>query len=243
MSYIEGPFIITDKKRKLEIERIKEYIKLIKVDEKINSYLSLEHFIYSSNGKIYSGNKIMQIYPLGYIDKDKAIIYIPRVLDHSFESTNNFIVIYNKIITELKNKNIKNWVLDLRGNGGGLISLFFHYIKVFVPEYSFELIDNLGRKQSHNFTNENGNFWDMKILSHKSDFIKNANVTVLLNEYSFSGSLFLAYILKKKINAKIIGGEENKDLTLMHVITTDLGTLRIPRYLILDPRLKNKRYI
>lgn len=93
---------------------------------------------------------------------------------------------------ELKAKNAKSLIIDLRFNGGGLVNEALNIAELMVPKGKTLLI-----------TKDNKN--TEKITESKTDKIIDMQVVVLVNNYSASASEILTGILKENVNAKIIG--------------------------------------
>lgn len=94
--------------------------------------------------------------------------------------------------TEIKNKNIKSLIIDLRYNGGGIVNEALEIADLMVPKDDILLITKDKNEEE-------------EITKAKKDQEINIPIVVLVNEYSASASEILAGILKEDINATLIG--------------------------------------
>lgn len=93
---------------------------------------------------------------------------------------------------EIKNKNIKSLIIDLRYNGGGIVNEALEIADLMVPKDDILLITKDKNEEE-------------EITKAKKDQEINIPIVVLVNEYSASASEILAGILKEDINATLIG--------------------------------------
>lgn len=97
-----------------------------------------------------------------------------------------------KAIKDLEGKGAKKFILDLRYNGGGLVDEALEIANFFIPKDKEVLItvDSEGKKV---------------VTKTERDNITNADLVVLVNEYSASASEILAGALKDHNRAKLVG--------------------------------------
>lgn len=97
-----------------------------------------------------------------------------------------------KAIKDLESKGAKKFILDLRYNGGGLVDEALKIANLFIPKGKDLLItvDSQGNRV---------------VTKTENDNITNAELVVLVNEYSASASEILSGALKDNGRAKIVG--------------------------------------
>lgn len=93
---------------------------------------------------------------------------------------------------ELEKKNISSLIIDLRYNGGGIVTEALQIADLMVPKNETLLITRDKNEQE-------------EVTKSTKDKTINIPIVVLVNEYSASASEILAGILKEDINAKLIG--------------------------------------
>lgn len=95
-------------------------------------------------------------------------------------------------IKDLESKGAKKFILDLRYNGGGLVDEALKIANLFIPKNKDVLItvDSQGNRV---------------VTKTENDNITNAELVVLVNEYSASASEILSGALKDNGRAKIVG--------------------------------------
>jgi len=93
---------------------------------------------------------------------------------------------------ELEKKNISSLIIDLRYNGGGIVTEALQIADLMVPKNETLLITKDKNEQE-------------EVTKSAKDKTINIPIVVLVNEYSASASEILAGILKEDINAKLIG--------------------------------------
>lgn len=93
---------------------------------------------------------------------------------------------------DLASKNISSLIIDLRYNGGGIVTEALQIADLMVPKNEILLITKDKKEEE-------------EITKSKKDVTINVPIVVLINEYSASASEILAGILKEDINAKLIG--------------------------------------
>lgn len=95
-------------------------------------------------------------------------------------------------IKNLESKGAKKFILDLRYNGGGLVDEALKIANLFIPKNKDVLItvDSQGNRV---------------VTKTENDNITNAELVVLVNEYSASASEILSGALKDNGRAKIVG--------------------------------------
>jgi len=122
-------------------------------------------------------------------------------------TADEFKVKYN----ELKEKNIKSLVIDLRNNGGGLVIEALQILNYIVPKKSTILItvDKDGKED---------------ITESKQNPIVNIPIVVLVNENSASASEIVAGTLKDLKRATIVGTKTYGKGVIQQVITLSDGS-------------------
>ena len=118
---------------------------------------------------------------------ENSIGYI-KISSFEGECADEFKEKYN----EIKNKNIKSLIIDLRYNGGGIVNEALEIADLMVPKDDILLITKDKNEEE-------------EITKAKKDQEINIPIVVLVNEYSASASEILAGILKEDINATLIG--------------------------------------
>ena len=101
--------------------------------------------------------------------------------------------IKNKIKEFKKNKNIKNYILDLRNNPGGLLSQAIKISDFFLEDG--EIVSTKGRQKSEN----------RKWFASSGDLINGKTLVVLINNGSASASEIVAGALKDHKRAVLVG--------------------------------------
>lgn len=129
----------------------------------------------------------VKIKSVGYEMLDNNIGYI-EITTFNEGTSDEFVTAYQ----ELKNKNPKGLIIDLRNNGGGLVSESLSIAETMV-EKGKTLLITANKKHEE------------KIESSKKDPIIDIPVVVLINKNTASASEILAGILRDDCNYKIIG--------------------------------------
>lgn len=127
---------------------------------------------------------------ISHVDSDVLENNIGYIKISSFEGgcANEFETHYKK----LENKNISSLIIDLRYNGGGVVTEALQIADFMVPKNEILLITKDKNEQE-------------EITKSSKDKIIDMPIVVLVNEYSASASEILAGILKEDINAELIG--------------------------------------
>ena len=127
---------------------------------------------------------------ISHVSSDVLENSIGYIKISSFEGgcANEFKEKYN----EIKNKNIKSLIIDLRYNGGGIVNEALEIADLMVPKDDILLITKDKNEEE-------------EITKAKKDEEISIPIVVLVNEYSASASEILAGILKEDINATLIG--------------------------------------
>lgn len=222
-------YIITD-------TDIKEYVKTIKkikstmgpelshlLNEK--NYISTLHCIYINRGKLFTSISEINYTPCGYMMRNGyAFIWIPHFDSDLIYDRNNFIQVYKviKIINWLYKSNPKGWIIDLRGNTGGIIEFFMVAICQFIDEFELHGVDKHGesnssiisRNDTFIYTNNHEEIFRME-YPYKSN-IKIDNIRILIDENTASAAEFITIILKKFKGAKIYGHDSFGIITVMN---------------------------
>ncbi|MFA7298369.1 MAG: S41 family peptidase [Candidatus Absconditabacterales bacterium] len=170
VSQIRGP---KGTQVKLTIERIaKDGTKEIIEKEITRDKL----IIPSVNGKILTGaNKEV----LGYIN-----------ISIIGEETENLL---KKTLSELKSQNVKGIILDLRGNGGGLLPVSVEISSHFIPKGKLVV------------STKYSTFEDEKLLSAGYEDYQNLPIVVLVDGLTASAGEIIALALQEQIGAQLVG--------------------------------------
>mgnify|MGYP003310992037 CR=1 FL=1 len=121
--------------------------------------------------------------------KDKNVGYI-RLTSFNENSSNQ---IKKKLGDFKKNKNIKNYILDLRNNPGGLLSQAIKITDFFID--SGEIVSTKSKRK----------YESRKFFARKGDILDGDTIVVLINYGSASASEIVAGALKDHKRAIIIG--------------------------------------
>ena len=106
----------------------------------------------------------------------------------------NLSVLMEDKIQQIQTKNtVKNIILDLRDNGGGLLDQTVEVASYFIPKNEVVLIEKTKTEEKILKTNA------------KSTNLQDYNVIVLVNDFSASASEILAGSLRDQRNAKLVG--------------------------------------
>ena len=101
---------------------------------------------------------------------------------------------FSKALKELQKKDVKNLIIDLRSNGGGLLNEAVKIVNFFVPKGQ-EVVSTKSRinEMNRSYTTQN------------IPFAKNLSLIVLIDEYSASASEIVAGSLQDLDKAVIVG--------------------------------------
>lgn len=154
-----------------------------------------------------------------------AILKIDRFYTRGDEPDDLFETFYDSLFTQLSKQNIRNLILDVRGNGGGiddLSSLLYSYLvdepftwyqSMHVKNLNFDAYTSGYTYNKYQYAqDEAGDIWvtngDFLLLPHHtSSPTYSGDVYVLVDGLTFSaGSIFAAYV-KSSGRGKIIGEE------------------------------------
>lgn len=112
---------------------------------------------------------------------------------------------------ELKSKNVKSIVIDLRNNGGGIVDEAVNIADLFTNKNETLLIT----------VDKNGN---EEITKAKQEKKYDVEIVVLTNENTASASEILAGALRDKVNAKIVGTKTYGKGVIQQLITLNDGS-------------------
>ncbi len=121
------------------------------------------------------------------VDKNTGIIKLT-----SF--TNTAALEFKKALTELQKKEIKNLIIDLRSNGGGLLNEAVKIVNFFIPKGQ-EVVSTKSRLKEMNRT----------YLTQLQPLAEDLKLVVLIDEYSASASEIVAGSLQDLDKAVIVG--------------------------------------
>ena len=119
------------------------------------------------------------------INNNIGYIQIPTFDEDSYDE-------FIKIYEDLKSKNIKSLIIDLRNNGGGIVKEAVNIADIMVEKDKTLLITASKDKEE-------------KINKSEKDKVVNVPVVVLVNENTASASEILAAALKENNGTKIVG--------------------------------------
>ena len=132
--------------------------------------------------------EIIQVTSVKSKQIDNNIGYI-KLTSFNDNSSNQF----KKKVKELKKKNVKAYILDLRNNPGGLLSQAIKITDYFLDDG--EIVSTKSRKNSEN----------RKWFAKKGDLINGKTLVILINYGSASASEIVAGALKDHKRAILIG--------------------------------------
>ena len=190
----------------------------IKIDDKINprEYVSFEQFIKIINIKYYDCffsffDSLKNESPFVKLNKyNYGYVYLPSI---EYEHINKF---YNDIKRFDQKYEPKKWIIDLRGNYGGLIQ---SHIEIIIPFIKIKgRLLSLKRKNLNELSLDvvinNDDYLKLRMESGQNDYttdilkvyrvINNDDINILVDESTASAAEFIAIILKK-LGAKIYG--------------------------------------
>ncbi|MBR2240514.1 MAG: S41 family peptidase [Clostridia bacterium] len=99
---------------------------------------------------------------------------------------------FKKAYEDLKSKNIKSLIIDLRNNGGGLVDQSLEIAEMIVPKDSKMLITS----------DKKGN---EEVSVSKKNPVVDVPIVILVNEYTASASEILTAAIRENTNAKVVG--------------------------------------
>ena len=133
--------------------------------------------------------KLPEVAYYGIIDENESVGYVKL---NSFTNTASQRV--GEALTDLEGKGMKKLVLDLRGNGGGLLNEAVNIVNFFIPKGSL-VVETKGRVEEVNRTYKTQNQpWNLEIP-----------VVVLIDDYSASASEIVAGSLQDLDRGVVIG--------------------------------------
>ena len=144
---------------------------------------------------------------------------------------------YDEFITalaRLSNKGAENFVVDLRGNGGGFLEMAILMANEFLPAGA-PIVETRGRHESENTA----------IASDGNGSFKEAGLVVLLDEYSASASEIFAGAMQDNDRALIVGRRSfGKGLVQRQITLPDSSAVRltVQRYYTPSGRCIQKDY-
>jgi carboxyl-terminal processing protease len=123
----------------------------------------------------------------GMVDGNMGYIKLDKFLENSGDEVTN-------ALTELKKKNPSGIILDLRSNGGGILTEAVKIVNLFVPR-DVEVVSQIGKIKEKNFTYK----------TPSAPLEPNLPLVVLVNNHSASASEIVAGSLQDLDRAVIIG--------------------------------------
>lgn len=123
------------------------------------------------------------------IEKDKKI-FAHITISIFWEETEN---LFKQIVEEIKQKNVDGIILDLRGNGWGLLPI------------AVEIASHFIEKEKIIVSSKYRSLDEEQFFSEGYGDLENIPTTVLVDEMSASASEILALALQEQTNTKIIG--------------------------------------
>ena len=227
MNDIFGDFIISEEKRSNELKIIQNFVDQSgsilspMLKNKIghtNSYITFDH---AMEANLIRGP--YQIYPIGFVRNKIGFVYLPNECDVSYVNR------YMHGISDMEKMGVRDWVLDFRGNVGGIFAYFLNLILPFLPEKIESLEENL-REQFIETTDSHRHFnsFNEQHFLHARNKIDYDSLTVQINEHSYSSSEYCAYLLRKHSKAKIIGHKSGGALNSPRHLHTIIGDCNVP---------------
>jgi len=140
---------------------------------------------------------------------------------------------FKKAINQYKDKGVNSWIIDLRGNGGGIMQAAVQIADEFLEKGNL-IVYTKGRSRSRE-----------DIIATKNGLCKQDNVVVLLDEWSASASEILAGALQDNDRSNIVGRRSfGKGLVQEPIFFPDGSGLRltIARYYTPTGRCIQKDY-
>jgi C-terminal processing protease CtpA/Prc len=128
-----------------------------------------------------------------------------------------------KIIDSLHKQDPVGWIIDLRGNTGGIIEYFVSAICQIVDEFEIIGYDEQGKQNSSltsngkSFTLRSGDSVIVKVDHPFRISLDFKNIHVLIDKNTASAGEILSFILRKYKKAKIYGESSYGVLSLMNL--------------------------
>lgn len=210
-----------------------------------NKYLSIMHFVYvnrySEFLKIPYNNENCIFLPLGKITPNNyAYVSIPHMDYENYEEYNSRAIVYRtmKIIAELAKNKPQGWVIDLRGNTGGIIEYFIASICQIVDK--FELIGYDKDNNPAAYIKSDGDIFTLEmdgeiVVRVEYPFktnIKFENIYVIIDNNTASAAEILTILLRKYKNAKVCGERSYGIVSLMQSTMYNDFTFTYPAFRI-----------
>lgn len=244
------------KRKSFLITNQKEYIKMMDEIRNImfrdfkefcdtRKFLSIQHFIYVCRFKPYitiMSERQTLFLPQGKMTPNKyAYITIPQIDHENNAEYYSRAIAYRamKIIAELATKKPEGWIIDLRGNTGGIIEYFIISICQIVDEFELLGYDKYGNVGAT--VKSDGSTFKLEmdgetVISVEFPFktnIKFKNIYVLIDKHTASAAELLAILLRKYKGAKICGERSYGIVSLMQSTTFNDCTFTYPVYKIM----------
>lgn len=137
-------------------------------------------------------------------------------------------------LVNLKNEGAKRYIVDLRGNGGGFLEMAIYMANEFLPPNS-PIVFTRGRKPME----------DSQVFSDGTGAFQDAELIVLLDEYSASASEIFAGAMQDNDRALIVGRRSfGKGLVQRQTTLPDSSAIRltVQRYFTPSGRCIQKDY-
>ncbi|MAR56854.1 MAG: hypothetical protein CMM93_06700 [Rickettsiales bacterium] len=260
MSSIEDPLLVTPQKRIGELKKISNTLNTLPpiLREKVlkngppDSYITHLQFSFCIANFPYEYWNHGPVLPCGYFSDGIAVIYFPpqdRKYQYQDGDMNAFLRA-GDIIRELETFKPKKWILDFRGNTGGVLTTFFNYISPFLPEdFSIPLkskeglIDIKVENDIITWNNPSRTVTKTYIVNHQK--VHASQIEVFVNHNTASASEFSCYLLKKYNKNIIIRGHSNTSgaITTVQLQNTNIGLFVFPFGEVDDPILKGKKFV
>lgn len=137
-------------------------------------------------------------------------------------------------LVNLRNEGAKRYIVDLRGNGGGFLEMAIYMANEFLPANS-PIVFTRGRKEME----------DSQVFSDGTGAFQDAELIVLLDEYSASASEIFAGAMQDNDRALIVGRRSfGKGLVQRQTTLPDSSAIRltVQRYFTPSGRCIQKDY-
>ena len=186
-----GDYIVKIGEEQVQGKSLMEAVKLMRGPVGTSIDLTIRRKSIKRPLKFKVSRKIIEVQSVNskIISKEKNIGYI-RLKSFNENSDNQFLKIIKKFE---KNSKIKNYVIDLRNNPGGLLTQAINITDFFLDDG--EIVSTKGRKISET----------RKFFARRGDEVKGKPIIVLINNGSASAAEIFAGALKDHKRAIILG--------------------------------------
>jgi hypothetical protein len=194
----------------------------------LGKYINLDHYFAVND---ISTDKYEQLMPMCGIFGDTALLYVPA--GYRFEYYSHTILRYQKIILALAKTDIRKFIIDVRGNGGGDIAQYTNYLAPFIEEYTLRFVEQLNTYSNYVFTYHAGSEDALDVDILVIDKLPVSDLCVYMNKHTGSSAEMLAHICRKK-GYKLYGSRTLGALNAPEMFDTELGRITVPAYPVDD---------